>query len=302
MSLTLGGLFSGIGGFELAAQSVGIDVRWICEIDKFCQGILRKTFKGVTLYDDVRELQAIDDLERVDIITGGFPCQPFSVAGQRRGKEDDRDLWPAMFAVIKAVRPTWVVGENVAGFVRMELDRTISDLEGAGYACRAFIIPACAVGAPHRRDRVWIVAHSSSSQDEQRERRSVAEAAGAGRREHTAAGAGRADVANAHSERQQQPRWPEREEWRRAGNSGAAVPNAIGSGRQKQRGAEQSKKEQPWAERRCWWPPEPGVGRVVNGLPHRVDRLRALGNAIVPQVAERIFTALLQPQAEEVRG
>ncbi|OJF18309.1 MAG: hypothetical protein A6D91_12515, partial [Bacillaceae bacterium G1] len=160
-------LFSGIGGFALAAEWAGIKTVAFCEIDPYCQRVLRRHWPEVPIYDDIRTLtkqRLIDDGvigDGIDIVVGGFPCQPFSVAGKRRGKADDRNLWPEMARIVSELRPAWVVGENVTGIVRLALDDVLSDLEGLGYACRTFVIPACAVGAPHRRDRVFIVAYSS---------------------------------------------------------------------------------------------------------------------------------------------
>jgi DNA (cytosine-5)-methyltransferase 1 len=194
-------LFSGIGGFSLAAQWVWgdeLEIVAFCEIDKFCQKVLHKHWPNVPIIEDVRDVtqKTIQDpigkrlLERenekqvnirnkwepcsrnsewiyqdkrIDLLTGGFPCQPFSCAGKRKGKEDNRFLWPEMFAVIKEIRPRWVVAENVAGIIRMELDNCLSDLEGEGYSCQTIIIPACSVNAPHRRNRVWIVGYSNES-------------------------------------------------------------------------------------------------------------------------------------------
>ena len=152
-------LFSGIGGFALAARWVGWETVGFCEIDPYCQQVLRKHWPDVPIYDDVRELTG-ETVGHVDIITGGYPCQPFSVAGKRRGEADDRHLWPEFARLIRELRPRWVVGENVAGHINMGLDDVLSDLEGLGYTWEAFVIPACAVNAPHRRDRVWFVADS----------------------------------------------------------------------------------------------------------------------------------------------
>jgi len=156
-------LFSGIGGFSLAASWTNqIKTVAFCEIDPFCQKVLKKHWPDVPIFDDITRLRG-DDIGTADIITGGFPCQPFSCAGKRRGKEDDRFLWPEMLRVISEAKPRWVIGENVAGFINMGLDDCISDLENQGYEVQAFVIPACAVNAPHRRDRVWIVGHSEGS-------------------------------------------------------------------------------------------------------------------------------------------
>jgi len=156
-------LFSGIGGFALAARWAGIKTIQFVERDPFCQKVLAKNFKEVPIHDNITTYHFYTAGTRPFLITGGFPCQPFSVAGKRRGKEDDRYLWPEMLRIIKEARPDWVIGENVAGFINMGLDDCISDLESEGYEVQAFVIPACAVQAPHRRDRVWIVANASSN-------------------------------------------------------------------------------------------------------------------------------------------
>jgi len=150
-------LFSGIGGFSLGLERAGMETVAFCEIDPYCRAVLKKHWPSVPCYDDVRTLPRIGG---IDLICGGFPCQPFSVAGKQRGTADDRHLWPAMLDTIRRERPTWVIGENVTGIIRLGLDPVLSDLESEGYACRTFAIPACGVDAPHKRERVWIVAHS----------------------------------------------------------------------------------------------------------------------------------------------
>ena len=154
-------LFSGIGGFALACRWLGIETIGFCEIEPYAQRVLRKNFPGIRIFEDVRKLQA-DEFPRPWIITGGYPCQPFSQAGKRQGEEDDRHLWPAMFEIIRSCRPDWVLAENVAGHVSMGLDEVLSDLESEDYAVQPLIIPACAVNALHRRDRVWVIANSNS--------------------------------------------------------------------------------------------------------------------------------------------
>jgi DNA (cytosine-5)-methyltransferase 1 len=158
MTLKVLDLFSVIGGFSLGLERTGgFETVAFCEIDPFCQKVLKKHWPDVPIYNDVRTLNYDGP---VDVITGGYPCQPFSLAGKRQGESDDRHLWPAMFSLVKKHRPSWVIGENVAGHIGMGLDDVLSDLEGEAYAVRTFVIPACAVDAPHRRDRVWIVAHT----------------------------------------------------------------------------------------------------------------------------------------------
>ena len=182
-------LFSGIGGFAYAADQVWDNVEHIfCDNDPFCQKVLDKHWKGSTIYGDIRQLITDTDHGRSEkqekqtaghkqysgespfILTGGFPCQPFSAAGVRKGTNDERYLWPAMFEVIQFTKPEWVIAENVRGLLTWEdglvFEQVCSDLETAGYEVQAFIIPAVAVNAPHRRDRIWFVAHSSQSRTE----------------------------------------------------------------------------------------------------------------------------------------
>lgn len=165
MSLTHLSLFSGIGGLDIAAEMAGIKTVGQCEWADFQTKVLEKHWPDVPRWRDIRTLTGDSFYERtglrtVDIVSGGFPCQPFSLAGKRKGKDDDRYLWPEMLRVIRELRPTWVIGENVPGIVNMALDKVLSDLEGEGYTAQPFIIPACGVDAPHRRDRVCIVAYT----------------------------------------------------------------------------------------------------------------------------------------------
>jgi DNA (cytosine-5)-methyltransferase 1 len=215
-------LFSGIGGFKIAAQAAGFRTIGFSEIDPYASAVLKKHWPEIINYGDIR---AIPD-GRCDLITGGFPCQPFSTAGHRRGADDDRFLWPSMFDVIKRWKPYWVLGENVVNLVNMELEGCLVDLEGIGYEVQSIVIPACGVGARHRRDRVWIVAHAVGERLE-----GQCQVGATSRATH--------------------------------GPSNECNP-AI-------------------------WPVEPAICRVVNGIPNRPHRLKGLGNAIVPQIAEIIL-------------
>lgn len=152
-------LFSGIGGFALAARWAGIETVAFCEIDKFCHKVLNKNFPDIPIHDDIKTLNG-GDYAGIDIITGGYPCQPFSYCGKRQGENDQRHLWPEMFRIIKQARPKFIVSENVIGHITLGVDTVLDDLENENYTCWAFIIPACAADAPHKRDRVWIVAYS----------------------------------------------------------------------------------------------------------------------------------------------
>ena len=155
-------LFAGIGGFTLAAEWAGIETVAHCEVDKDCISVLRKHWPNAKLHTDIRELDG-NDYKHIDIITGGYPCQPFSVAGNQEAEKDDRHLWPEMLRIITQAESTWAVCENVYGHVRLGLDSVLYDLEAIGYACQPFVIPALATGANHNRDRVFIVAYSSSN-------------------------------------------------------------------------------------------------------------------------------------------
>ncbi len=262
-----------------------------CEIDRYCQRVLRKHWPDVPIYDDVRTIHE-QFTGTADLICGGFPCQPFSTAGKRRGKEDDRHLWPAMLDCITHYRPTWVIGENVAGFVNMALDDVLSDLEGAGYTARPFIIPAVAVDAKHRRDRVWIVGHAEHHRSPAAEKSGVATEASTDdaqgthtMRQSARTGQSRhgADVANTTSELNQRLKSPVHTETEREGGGwkGTLQPSTISTG-EDHRGRS--------------WPAEPELGRVANGIPGRVDRIRALGNSVVPQIVEEIGYAIMQKE------
>ena len=157
------GLFEGIGGFSLAGRWAGWDTPVMVEWNKYCQAVLQKNFPNASIFGNIHEFDGRPYAGQIDIITGGFPCQPYSHAGLRKGNDDDRALWPEMLRVIREVGPEWVVGENVAGLVSMDGGRVfggiLADLENAGYRAQAYIIPAVGVQAPHERYRVWIVAH-----------------------------------------------------------------------------------------------------------------------------------------------
>jgi DNA (cytosine-5)-methyltransferase 1 len=155
-------LFSGIGGFDLAASWMGWQNVFQVEIDKFCRKVLEKNFPETKRYSDIKDFKGYEYTNRIDVISGGMPCQPFSTAGKRKGKDDDRYLWDEMLRVIATIKPTYVVGENVPGIISLALDTVLSDLEAQNYTTETFIIPACAVNAPHKRDRVWFIAYANS--------------------------------------------------------------------------------------------------------------------------------------------
>ena len=156
-------LFSGIGGFALAAEMVGeINTVAFCEIDPWAKRILAQNFPNIPIHNDITKIDGTQ-FKNIDILTGGYPCQPFSTAGNRKAEADPRHLWPEMLRVIRDVRPTWIVCENVPGHVKLGLDQVLSDMANEGYAFRPCIIPANATGLPHNRNRVYIVAYSASN-------------------------------------------------------------------------------------------------------------------------------------------
>jgi len=264
-------LFSGIGGFSLGLERTGgFETAAFCEIESFPRRVLAKHWPNVTIHKDIRKLRA-EHVGPVDVICGGYPCQPFSTAGKRRGKEDDRHLWPEFSRLVDELRPAWVIGENVAGHISMGLDNVLSDLEGQGYTCRAFVIPACATNLPHRRDRVWIVANSGVRRSCGSKGWEMEQPGGA---EAISASEAPIPLADADAARREE-------------RNAAPVTDGqrLPSGRVD--------------AIRFHWLPEPNVGRVANGVPRRVDRLKALGNAVVPQIPEMIGRAILAAEAEK---
>lgn len=172
-------LFSGVGGFSLAGSWIGWETVQFVEIDKFCQSKLIKHWPEVPIHSDIKTY-GIEELKKTKwnpciptIITGGFPCQPFSVAGKQKGKTDDRFLWPQMLRVVREVQPAWIVGENVPGIIRMELENICLALESEGYEVQPFIIPSASIGSWDKRDRVWIIAYNNEFRCDNEQKKSI---------------------------------------------------------------------------------------------------------------------------------
>lgn len=237
-------LFSGIGGFAIAAERCGWKTVAFCEREKFCQRVLQKHWPSVPIIDDIHDLDG-REYRGVDLLTGGFNCQPYSHAGRKLGALDHRAIWPEMLRVVTEARPRFIVAENVVGIINLELDDVLSSLEAASYSVGTVVVPACAVDARHRRDRVWIIGSDTLANT------------GSGRRP----GSGQpSDASNQEAHRERQ--------------ADESLDGCIGQ----------------------VWGVEPDVCRVAHGIPNRAHRLRGLGNAIVPQVAEQILTALIESE------
>lgn len=308
--MTHASLFSGIGGFDLAAEWAGWTNAFNCEIDPFCRRVLKYHFPNAERYEDIKKSDFSKWRDRIDVLTGGFPCQPFSLAGKRKGTDDDRYLWPAMLGVIRTIRPRWVVGENVYGIVNwsdgLVLDTVCSDLEAAGYEVGTYVIPACGIGAPHRRDRIWIVAHGADARAEDKRR-------------GTEPAATDRDAAYADSHRRRigedkQEPFAECEREAHAGVGGEERSPAYTYGQRCEEcnASEKSSQTQGLSiqngngKRRIpdWsgFPTESPVCDRDDGFPGelagisfpawRRESIKACGNAIVPQVALQIFKTI----------
>ena len=321
-------LFSGIGGFSLGLESTGgFETVAFCEIEKFPRKVLKKYWPHVKQYKDIKELTneqlETDGIIPIDIITGGYPCQPFSVAGNQLGEKDKRHLWPEMFRLVKECRPTWVIGENVSGHIKLGLDTVLEDLESEGYSTRAFSISASSIGANHKRERVWVVGHSQhngsssstkrrsfeeTSNNNQERKNEAGELAGAGRSN------GGADVENTRRTLRQGSFFGEENEnetgqedayqfERSSSSSGNGISNTD-SQRLQGLGAErelrESQEERSFGWER-WWKFEPNVGRVAHGIPKRVDRLKGLGNSLVPAIPFIIGNSILETEENNER-
>ncbi len=298
MPITHGSLFAGIGGFDLGFEWADIETIWDVEIDPYCQAVLRKNFPDTEIYSDVRKVGK-HNLAPVDIISGGYPCQPFSVAGKRGGATDDRYLWPEMLRVINELDPRWVVAENVPNIDSMGyLDVAIDDLESIGYEVRTLEIPAAGVGAHHLRKRLFIISRAiRCGSDSRAKRTGYSAGTNVSRRsartdlENTISHFDRPEIVRKEVNRQE----AERSTSRIGGPSIEDVSNSNftgsqGHGRQHQErhgSGERITGEGGWPIKGIWIT-EPDVGRVAHGIPRRVDRLRSLGNAVVPQIAEII--------------
>ena len=303
-------LFSGIGGFALAASWVWgheHNILTFCEKEPFCQKVLKKHWPDVPIHDDIETMKGSDYGTDVTILTGGFPCQPFSQAGKRKGQKDDRYLWPEMLRVIQETKPKWVIGENVYGIINIDggmvFEQVLSDLEDSGYEVTPFIIPACGVDAPHKRDRVWIVANNDLQRCKKHgvrksnEKKQSCVKLCCETLANTRCFSARNEK-NGLSNQQfnSETQGIKSKARHRFTNSSKAKSNTFSQyddyGRLRTSKISQFKKT--GISKSKFWKLEPSVGRVAHGVPNRTHRLRALGNAIVPQVVVPIMQAIKQ--------
>jgi DNA (cytosine-5)-methyltransferase 1 len=298
-----GSLFSGIGGFDLASEWMGWENVFHCEWNPFGQKVLNYYWPNAISYNDITKTDFSIHRGSVDIITGGFPCQPYSMAGKRLGKEDERHLWPEMLRAIREIQPTWVVGENVLGLVNWDgglvFHEVQADLEAQGYEVQPYVLPAASVNAPHRRDRVWFVAYSKSCSDS-RNTREISRKAKEKDREWIQPGT--------TSKQQVQLPIESSSVFRNAANSssielqGSKFNGSLESKRSFQRKSGQFSR--PIFSRWEKFPTQPPICNGDDGLSDRLDgitfskwrneSIKAGGNAIVPQVVHQIFKAIQQ--------
>jgi DNA (cytosine-5)-methyltransferase 1 len=349
--LTFGELFAGIGGFSLGLERAGMKCAWQVEIDPYARAVLNKHWPDVPKHDDVRTFPPTHTHTHtqdfsVDLICGGFPCQDISYAGKGAGLAGARSgLWHEFARIIGEIRPKYVLVENVAALLTRGMGDVLGTLASLGYDAEWHVIPASAVGAPHRRERVWIIGVRVRNDTEANSPCSDSDCFGSHHsdmhvigdaelqyEQDRVAGSVCCDVSDANYKSQSAlpvhdvsrcgvpefagsdvadtNRWRQqkRSELHRSkiqqqtyasqrndvGGCRSHVPNADSAGRQQQRRPEPTSAEQLAAERSGWWESEPDVGRVAHGVPSRVDRLRCLGNAVVPQVVEVIGRAIVE--------
>jgi DNA (cytosine-5)-methyltransferase 1 len=299
--LTHFSLFSGIGGIDLAAEWAGFTTVGQVEWADYPTKVLEKHWPDVPRWRDIRSVTAEDfynrtGLRTVDLISGGFPCQPFSVAGKQKGKRDDRYLWPEMFRVIREIKPTWVLGENVPGILSIAGKTVCEDLEREGYAVTVFNFEAAAVGAPHRRDRVFFVANRQDGNEQEQQKCDNREEHKRRTQVRYGLGAGRGSKDGDSSERVEIGSGVTTEVSEDVADTDSEGLQGRANARKERREREKPANEQPGRCSPCQnhWSAEPDVGRVANGIPNRVDRLKCLGNAVVPQQVYPILQAIAE--------
>lgn len=298
-----GSLFSGIGGFDLAAEWMGWDNVFHCEWNEFGQKILKYYWPNAISYDDITKTDFTKHRGTIDILTGGFPCQPYSTAGKRLGKEDDRHLWPEMLRAIREIQPRWVVGENVRGLINwsegLVFEEVQTQLEAEGYEVQPFLLPSCGVGAPHRRDRIWFVAHSNCNvhsgklvngryreeekggKGEHKSKRKTS----FGKRIWFKSGSGGEIITNSHGQRIQR------------GETSGYVSYLRKNIKEQFRGYHKPNDWRMFPTQSPVCNGNDGISSELDGITFpkwRQESIKGGGNAIVPQVAYKIFKSIEQ--------
>ena len=309
-------LFSGIGGFSLGLESTGFfETIAFVEKDKFCQKVLKKNFNNIPIEEDIRNVKGSN--YKADVITGGFPCQPFSVAGKRKGTDDDRYLWDETIRVVRGCKPRWFIGENVEGIINIQegmvLRQVCTDLEEEGFEVQCIIIPASGIGAWHQRKRVWILAYSNNNGSYRQKRNETIESSN--EQENRLSVGDDKDVSNSGSKRSQgfnNQQEPSKQKLGFTSNNHDENVWNTKSTRQSSSSMGPGKgkfgRTSSWGKQ-CesnWWKAQSKLCGVPNGLSYELDkdranRIKSLGNSIVPQIARQLGLAIMKAELNETR-
>ena len=285
---TFGSLFAGIGGIDLGLERAGWSCRWQVEIDPYCLAVLRKHWPNVPKFGDVKALTG-EELEQVDLICGGFPCQPVSVAGKRKAQADERWLWPEFARIIRVVRPIFILVENVPNLLNINggtaMQEVLGSLAENGYDAEWDCLPAAAFGAPHIRYRLFIVAYPRGSRRQQ-----ISRSAHANESENEGRPKIQTNIVASYGERSRARILADSmfSRQQRRGRASWIRRRAVGEEQIAENGGRKG------SESLSVWQTEPGVARMVDGIPDGMDRLHGLGNAVVPRVAEWVGRRIIE--------
>ena len=326
MKLKLLDLFSGIGGFSLGLESTGFfETIAFVEKDKFCQKVLKKNFKNITIEGDIRNVKGSN--YKADVITGGFPCQPFSIAGKRKGTDDDRYLWDETIRVIRECKPRWFIGENVEGIINIQdgmvLRQVCDDLEKEGFEVQCLVIPASGIGAWHQRKRVWIMAHSNSNRHRNeiegsstkkkrisKEHRKEYNTSRKSSRASTLWNGDNEYVPNTNiSSKTQRGEYENDEKTSSSrehfkGRSISYGGEGCVQSTWKSEDVSNSNGKESFKEQQTWWQTQSSLCGVPNGVSYELDkdrtnRIKSLGNSIVPLIARELGLAIMKAELDE---
>ena len=298
-------LFTGAGGGVYASLLLGHQLVGYVEQNEYCQKIIRQRiedgiFHDAPIFGDIREFDASPFRGSVDLVSGGFPCQPFSIAGRKKGKDDTRNMWPETIRVIKQVQPKEAFLENVSGLLHSGyFGQILNDLSEAGYDAKWITMSAGECGAPHKRERLWILANSRCERRDERTDKILRPESKESRLSHPSNLCEASSISNTNGIRELQQIRLEQEEWKWSSNSCEAIPNSNGALLERCERAVGVKQEHPYSRDSRWWSIEPDVGRVANGVADRKHRLTALGNGQVSVVARNAYLILKETRDEQ---